>query len=62
MQTSAKKKLEFLVSVGNTLNSTETSSWDETQTEWKFFNPYFSSTVKPAKGGIKLMHSGCVFF
>ena len=53
-QTSLGKKLKFSVLVGTAIESTETSSWDETQTECMHFNPYFSRVYSTAKVEIKM--------
>ena len=37
MTTSVRKSLEFSVLVMTTIKSTETSNWDETQTECMYF-------------------------
>ena len=37
--------MEFSVVVGTTIKCTQTSSWDETQSECMHFNPYFSHVL-----------------
>ena len=50
------KKLETSVLVGTAIkkNNTETSSWDETRSEFMHFNPYFSWVYSTAQVGIKI--------
>jgi len=49
-----KKNLKISVLVGTAIKSTETSSRDETRTEYMHFNPFFSQLYSTAKVVIKM--------